>query len=97
VFGLPTIRGVIAPKGLVSTVLPTQCPTYMHFWSRVQGKERPPGNAALRLSNGFHDSETTCGKCLGASATECRSCLHGFLVGVRAGAALDESIETVWP
>lgn len=67
------------------------------FGSRVQGKERPRGNAALRLSNGFHDSETTCGKCLGASATECRSCLHGFLVGVRADAALDESIETVWP
>jgi hypothetical protein len=52
---------------------------------------------ALKLSNELHGLKTTCAKCMGASATKCRSCLHDFLVGVRAGAALDEPIEALWP
>jgi len=67
------------------------------FGSLDPRKEYLLESAALKLSNELHDFKTTCAKCMGASATECRSSLYGFPVRVRADAALDESIEALWP
>ena len=69
----------------------------MHFWIPGPKKKSLLGSAALKLRNELPDLKTTCAKSMGASATECSSCLYSFLVRVRAGAALDESIETLRP
>ena len=70
---------------------------HMHFWIPGPKKKSLLGSTALKLRNELHDFKTTCAKCLGASATECRSCLYGLLVRVRTNAVLDESIEALRP
>ena len=67
------------------------------FGSLDPRKERLLESAALKLRNELHEFKTACAKWMDANATECGSCLCGFLIRVRADAALDESIEALWP
>ena len=78
--------------------LAIHCPyRYTLLGSWAQEESCLSESAALHWSHEFHDFRTHSSKPTSSSAAKRRSCLCRSFVRVRADAALDESIEALWP